>query len=185
MACTLWMNIMSEFQNVKSKLVAGPGRNGVKPPIKGTTPAKNGSGKVPDGKNPPKNPPKDAGNNAASSGGGIKKAISAANRFILENFVAPVAVGYALNAVTGQQRLAHPPGSQSNPDGTVTYPNGSVAKPDNTITHQDGSVTEADGQTVTYPDGRLFNLKSGLMTFTDGTTAQGVKQGDDWVFPAE
>lgn len=172
---------MSDLQKFKSKIVSGLGSNGIKSSTKGTTPAKNGSGKVPDGKGSPKG----AGGNPTSSGGGVKKVISAANRFILENFVAPVAVGYVLNAITGQQRLAHPQGSQSNPDGTVTYPNGSVAKPDNTITHQDGSVTEADGQTVTYPDGRVFNLKSGLMTFADGTTAQGVKQGEDWMFPAE
>lgn len=164
---------MTEFQKFKSKSGAGPARNGVKPPIKGTTAQKNNPSKVSDAKTPPK------------SGGGVKRALSAANRFVLENFVAPVAVGYTLNALTGEQRLVHPQGSQSNPDGTVTYPNGSVAKPDNTITHKDGSVTEADGKTVTYEDGRVFNLKTGLMTFTDGTTAQGVKQGGDWVFPPD
>lgn len=169
---------MTEAQKDKSKSVA---RNGTKPPIKGPTAPKNNPAKVPDGKTLPKNPPK----NPPKNGGGVKQVLSTANRFILENFVAPVAVGYALNALTGEQRLVHPQGSQVNPDGTVAYPNGSVAKPDNTIAHKDGSVTEADGKTVTYADGRVFNLKTGLMTFTDGTTAQGVKEGDEWVFPSE
>lgn len=161
--------------------VVGPVRKVVKPPIKVVPPPKKDPIKEAGGEKPPKK----EGTTAPGSTGGVKKVISTANRFVLENFVAPLAVGYALNVLTGEQRLVHPQGSQSNPDGTVAYPNGSVANPDNTITHTDGSVTEADGKTVTYPDGRTFNLSTGLMTFTDGTTAQGVKQGGEWLFPAD
>lgn len=110
--------------------------------------------------------------------------LSALSRLFLDGFVAPFVVGYTLNALTGKKTLNHPAGSQTNPDGTVTYPNGSVAHPDNSITHADGSKTEPDGQVVTYPSGEKFNQRTGVLTFPDGTSVQGVKEGGEWVFAA-
>lgn len=125
----------------------------------------------------------------SGSGGGVKRVVSAANRIILENFVAPLAVGYIIDGTTGKKTLDHPPGSHENADGTVTYQNGSVAQPDNSIKHANGSVTQPGGDIITYPEGEegggTFNLKTGLRVFSNGDTAQGTKEGGKWKFPPE
>ena len=114
--------------------------------------------------------------------GGTSHVLSEISKGILNNFVAPIAVGLAIDAITGEEVLQHPKGSKQNEDGSVTYPDGSIAKKDNTITHPDASVSAPTGVT-TYPDGRTFNSNTGVMTFPDGTEAQGVKTDGKWIFP--
>lgn len=112
----------------------------------------------------------------------VRKGLSKANQFVLEHFVAPLAVGLTIDAITGEKVLKHPEGAVTSSDGTIKYPDGSIAKPDNTITHPDGSVSTPDYIT-TYKDGSTFNRRTGVMTFTDGAQIQGVK-GDagNWEF---
>lgn len=122
---------------------------------------------------------------SGSSGGGIKRKLSAANRIFLENFVAPFVVGYTLDAITGKKVLDHPAGSTENSDGTVTHPNGSIAQLDNSIKHPDGKVTQPDGQTINCPEsegGGTFNLKTGVREYANGDSAQGTLVGGKWKF---
>jgi len=60
---------------------------------------------------------------------------------------------------------------------------GSGTLPEGAHENEDGSITTADGIT-TYKNGDSFNDNTGLFTFKDGSTTQGVK-GDDgtWGFP--
>jgi hypothetical protein len=119
----------------------------------------------------------------ATKGQPVRKALSKTNQLFLEHFVAPLAVGLTIDAITGEKVLKHPEGSAKSSDGTVKYPDGSIAKPDNTIAHPDGSVSTPDYIT-TYKDGSSFNRRTGLMTFTDGAQVQGVKDAaGNWEFP--
>ena len=82
-----------------------------------------------------------------------------------------------------------------NSSGEWTFPDGKGAQgdekgsggsdtlPEGAQKNSDGSITTADGVT-TYENGDSFNDNTGLFTFKDGSTTQGVK-GDDgaWGFP--
>jgi hypothetical protein len=104
-------------------------------------------------------------------------------RSVLESFVAPVAVAYTVNKLTGERSLVHPQGSQPNANGSVSYPDGSVALTDGSVKHPDGGVTKPDGLYV-YANGNTFNNTTGVFTFADGVSVQAVKNSSgQWEFP--
>ena len=62
---------------------------------------------------------------------------------------------------------------------------GSGTLPEGAHENEDGSITTADGIT-TYKNGDSFNDNTGLFTFKDGSTTQGVKDADGaWGFPED
>ena len=84
-----------------------------------------------------------------------------------------------------------------NSSGVWTFPDGKGAQgdekgaggsgtlPEGAHENEDGSITTADGIT-TYKNGDSFNDNTGLFTFKDGSTTQGVKDADGaWGFPED
>lgn len=99
----------------------------------------------------------------------LKGQLSQAARTVLEHFVAPVAVQVVADEL-GSFIFKHPADSIKNADGTRTYNDGTIAT-DTELKHPDGSVSTPDGD-VKYPNNAIYNRRTGIMKFPDGSEAQ-------------